>query len=647
MPTLNVASALPLLGSAEWMSFGDSISALGIFQPERIPAAFPIAAWAASTAYVVGDIRKNGTSVYRCITAGTSASSGGPLTLSSDITDGTAHWATMYPQHRQPIYTYQFWVDAFARGRVRHAYECGYLGTDAGALKVNVIAGGSGYVAPTISWSSGGTTGTVQMSGGVITGVTITNPGYLNPSVQPVIADGSGTGAIVRQVIGGSGTFGVGGDDTYGMVARLADVLASGVATIAILGGINDIVTYGTSAANVIANLKTIYDTLLKAGRAVVAVPILPRASLTTAQAVAIATVNRWIRAYCGGEVWANTLRLRGARLADPSPYIGNPTSAVYAAQTGMLTDGTHPGIAGAMWLGAAIWGAIQGIIGPANVTSPKHSCPDGVEATLNPRGNLIEGYPWRASTAFIVGDLCSNGGNVYYCSTAGTSASSGGPSGTTTASDGTVTWTYVRPVGLSVGVNSTGGTNTAAGGIAFTGTPPAGTTMARSSGTASGTVTESIETSRTDGLPGARPVFDFSLGSGGATEIWGWTVSTGAYGKLGIHAADRGAKSIRLEVEIEVTAAVNLIGLDAILIDTSSPIIPALVGTRSPSEAGSAPDPAVWPSKVIRLVSSPIEIPNSMAQLDFSLRASFNTSGGAASATATIKVNYLNLVMS
>ena len=49
-------------------------------------------AWAASTAYVVGQQVNNGGLVYRCTTAGTSASSGGPTGTGSGITDGTAVW---------------------------------------------------------------------------------------------------------------------------------------------------------------------------------------------------------------------------------------------------------------------------------------------------------------------------------------------------------------------------------------------------------------------------------------------------------------------------------------------------------------------------------------------------------------------------
>jgi hypothetical protein len=51
----------------------------------------------------------------------------------------------------------------------------------------------------------------------------------------------------------------------------------------------------------------------------------------------------------------------------------------------------------------------------------------------------------WAASTAFAVGQMVNNDtGKVYKCVTAGTSASSGGPTGTGTGiSDGTVTWDY------------------------------------------------------------------------------------------------------------------------------------------------------------------------------------------------------------
>lgn len=54
-------------------------------------------------------------------------------------------------------------------------------------------------------------------------------------------------------------------------------------------------------------------------------------------------------------------------------------------------------------------------------------------------------GSAWIASNAFAVGQYCTNGGNTYVCVTAGTSASSGGPTGTGSGIvDGTVHWNYV-----------------------------------------------------------------------------------------------------------------------------------------------------------------------------------------------------------
>lgn len=58
-------------------------------------------AWASSTAYVVGQKVKNSGNIYICITAGTSAGSGGPSTTSSDITDNTAHWKYLFAQSMQ------------------------------------------------------------------------------------------------------------------------------------------------------------------------------------------------------------------------------------------------------------------------------------------------------------------------------------------------------------------------------------------------------------------------------------------------------------------------------------------------------------------------------------------------------------------
>ncbi len=56
-------------------------------------------------------------------------------------------------------------------------------------------------------------------------------------------------------------------------------------------------------------------------------------------------------------------------------------------------------------------------------------------------RGSAV---PWAGSRAYAVGNYVTNGGNAYKCVTAGTSAASGGPTGTAASvADGTVVWEY------------------------------------------------------------------------------------------------------------------------------------------------------------------------------------------------------------
>lgn len=51
----------------------------------------------------------------------------------------------------------------------------------------------------------------------------------------------------------------------------------------------------------------------------------------------------------------------------------------------------------------------------------------------------------WVALTAYVIGDIVTNSGNVYRATASGTSAASGGPSTTGSAIvDGSVTWEYI-----------------------------------------------------------------------------------------------------------------------------------------------------------------------------------------------------------
>lgn len=54
-------------------------------------------AWAISTAYVIGDIRKNNSAIFYCTIGGTSAGSGGPSGQGTAIVDGTVTWRFVGP----------------------------------------------------------------------------------------------------------------------------------------------------------------------------------------------------------------------------------------------------------------------------------------------------------------------------------------------------------------------------------------------------------------------------------------------------------------------------------------------------------------------------------------------------------------------
>ncbi len=81
-------SPIPTLTRAKTGSTGIKFATIAS-PPPTIDA---VPDWAAVTLYVAEDRVTNSGKVFRCITGGTSAGSGGPTTSDPDITDGTAHW---------------------------------------------------------------------------------------------------------------------------------------------------------------------------------------------------------------------------------------------------------------------------------------------------------------------------------------------------------------------------------------------------------------------------------------------------------------------------------------------------------------------------------------------------------------------------
>ena len=106
---------------------------------------------------------------------------------------------------------------------------------------------------------------------------------------------------------------------------------------------------------------------------------------------------------------------------------------------------------------------AISGAVREAATNSTDTLTLTGVNATLVTSGSqaslsttlerfttlanatLVTTVAWATSTAYVLNDRRTNGGNVYIVTVAGTSAGSGGPTGTGTAIvDNTVTWRFV-----------------------------------------------------------------------------------------------------------------------------------------------------------------------------------------------------------
>lgn len=661
-PAPSLLAPKGLFGGLTINGFGDSITAQGIYQPTGTSiAALP--AWQASTAYALGVYVKNGGFPYYCTQAGTSAGSGGPSGTSNNITDSGAKWAYAPPQAYKYATSYLFWVEAFSLGALSWDMAQGYAGLYQSLTRISVINGGANYTSPTVTLGSGATA-TLSASGGVITGATITNPGRSASGFTYNISDATGSGAVLCLTSNPSGTLGVPGHTTYDMVNRLPDAVASSTDIFVVQGGTNDCST-DVAATTIIANLKICYETFMAAGKKVVAVPILPRTGLTMAQMLVLVQVNRWIRAYCRKENWANPNANSSIMLADPTRYFtdgaspsGAPLGGSGAAAGAMTTDGVHPSIRGAQYMGICIVNALQKVIGVVQPSAPRSATMfDGYDPANNPGGNIIEAMPWTANTSYsVIGQLVANDTSpvkVYRLKTAGTSAGSGGPTGTgSTINDGTCQWAYKYGLGASVFGSGSTALSSPPGSISYVGNLATGWALTRHAGTAAGTVTGAIENPWSDGQAGTRQSLEFSLGSGDNKELWSINIYNGAWPAIGLQSSDLGANAFYAECEVELSGIANMssISLQGLLDRNVSASTlwneagyvatqgTAINLTMMASSGEMLPIPN---GGKLYLRTQPMVLPSNMANVSLFLVMGFNASGGAGSATGTVKINW------
>lgn len=662
------AGVLPKFGFRDALlinTLGDSISAVNIMAPT-----FPstIKQWVQNEVVPPRSLRQNGGFVFGTTAGGTSASSGSGPTRSS-LTDGTITWINRNRLTSVGHTSYLHWVETLSNGQLIWDPNTGYTGPQDGAAKAIIVNGGTGYTNPTLT-NTDGIEATFTVENGVIRAINITSPGIVaNVLVPPTITDATGTGAVVSWVFAPSGTFSVSGSLTQGMVYRAPDAAASAADIIVVLGGTNDIVN-SIPAATIINNLRTCYEILMNAGKRVVAVPVLPRTGLTTAQSRVLARVNQFIRAYCARKAWANPSGFDDIALADPAVYLTDgatddqPIGGAANVVGAMTYDGLHPSGRGAFYIGECVRRAcLRWTAPPLPVVGRQASSFDAYDAVLNPTGNLLEGFPWAASTAYVVGDLVRNDSpaRVYVCTAAGTSAGSGGPTGTgASITDGGVTWAHAHLSGQSVFRSGTGGTLNAAAGVTITGNLAGGFLVQRNAGTAAGSLTAAIESPWSNGQPGQRQSLVWSLGSGSATETWVLQTTSLPVTRYGLTAADLGVTPVEFAVEFEVSNVLNVNGLRLQLyVDyASSPpndYIAAQAGSLFQTTGlnatlpNSASEMIAYPNNgLMTLRTKPVLLPEDMITANANLLLwffiEFNASGGAASSTLTLKVNNVSL---
>lgn len=560
---------------------GDSITAHNSYHPFDIDystyTGFPL--WTPDTEFsAFMCVRNSVGSLFRATTAGKTGSSEPSWAATGTTADGTAVWTAYTPYVGKDATSFLTQAEKMSNGALNFDLSRGYRFPEFSLLKVLVISRGKGYQpSDRIIFSVAGAKAKLNINSqdGGIDSVTVTNHGYnVTGALTATIVTTLGSGAVLSLVHSNSGTYGVSGTTTADMVTRLPDCLAASIDIITVLGGTNDatiLVNSFSDAATqyplTIANLRQLYETNAAIGRKVIPLTITPRTGLTPPKVAFINRVNRWIRAYARKELWANPNQV-DVSLADPTRYLTDGTAS-YSPLGGtggtigsVMVDGLHPSTLGAQYMAYTVVEAAKKWINIPPTPARPASFGDGYSLSYNEGGNIFEGLPWQASTAYVVGDQVSNDTapiKVYRCTVAGTSAAATGPTTTTPSADGGVTWAYVRPAGFSVCGTGTAGTMTSVGGVTCSGSIWTGVTLARQSGTASGTIIGNVESPWSDGQTGTRQSLAFNLNGGGATEQWRILLCSQSLAVSSVNADEIANKYYTLEVEMEVSAASNM----------------------------------------------------------------------------------------
>jgi len=208
-------------------------------------------------------------------------------------------------------------------------------------------------------------------------------------------------------------TFGVSGDRTDQMLARLPAAIATGAGLLYVQGGINNIgqvasgsptytynhavtgetVTIDTVAAVAMRDLKQIADTALRAGMAIIIENEVGGSTLTSSEKLAALNNLRAMIADYGE-------RTPGVLVHDAYPVVMQPGAATPTFKAGYSYDGVHLNGRGAFWHAKSLATLLERLVAPRSVLSR------GVlDVPANGRRQLLANHLFMTGTGGTAGN--------------------------------------------------------------------------------------------------------------------------------------------------------------------------------------------------------------------------------------------------
>jgi lysophospholipase L1-like esterase len=179
--------------------------------------------------------------------------------------------------------------------------------------------------------------------------------------------------------------FGVNGDTTTQMLARIGPVLASAADTVIFLGGTNDYNDGSVTLAQTLSNLAAIRDLILAANKRLIMIAELPRGDSTFTSFRLTTNLPKAFAVHQAILSWQGVYR--GLYVVDAWPSLGLYNSTTGDAIPGMLYDGLHQSPSGAYWIAKALQPTIENLFPPRPLSPASNS--DQYDVTLNQRGCL------------------------------------------------------------------------------------------------------------------------------------------------------------------------------------------------------------------------------------------------------------------